>query len=71
MVTLSDNANGEFGDELQQVIEPLANYICATERPRTSLKLALAALIRQIDQTNRSARSQVALTLERRIATRA
>ncbi|HVX59013.1 MAG TPA: hypothetical protein VHC19_00380 [Pirellulales bacterium] len=71
MVTLNDKQNGEFGDDLQHVIEPLANYICATERPRSSLKLALAALIRQIDQTNQSATAQVALTLDRRIAARA
>ncbi|HVW38086.1 MAG TPA: hypothetical protein VHB99_12300 [Pirellulales bacterium] len=54
--------------DLQRVIEPLVSYICATERPRNSLRLALAALVRQIDETNRSATAQVAAILETRLA---
>ena len=57
--------------DLQRVIEPLVSYICATERPRKSLRLALAALARQIDETNRSATAQVAAILETRLATSA
>jgi hypothetical protein len=56
------------GGDLQRVIEPLVSYICATERPRKSLRLALAALVRQIDETNRSATAQVAAILETRLA---
>jgi hypothetical protein len=57
--------------DLQRVIEPLVSYICATERPRKSLRLALAALVRQIDETNRSATAQVAAILEAQLATSA
>ena len=38
--------------DLDHVIEPLANYICASDKPKTTLMSALAALSRQIDATN-------------------
>ena len=68
MKCLNRNANLHSSDDLEQVLEPLADYICATERPRASLKLALAALISQIEQTNRSAAAQVAAFCEGRLA---
>ncbi|HKD36872.1 MAG TPA: hypothetical protein VKB78_08720 [Pirellulales bacterium] len=43
------------GRELEQVVEPLANYICATERPQTALNSALAVLFREIAATNQAA----------------
>lgn len=43
------------GSELEQVVEPLASYICATERPKTALLSALAALVREVEATNRAA----------------
>jgi hypothetical protein len=54
--------------ELQSVIEPLASYICATDQPRLALKLALMALTRQVEQTNRTANAQVARFRESRLA---
>jgi hypothetical protein len=56
-----NNTNCAFeritGNELERVIEPLASYICATERPQTALKSALTLLFREVEATNRSARS--------------
>ncbi len=40
---------------LEQVVEPLANYICATEQPKTALMSALAVLFREVEATNRAA----------------
>jgi hypothetical protein len=46
---------GPADRELEQVVEPLANYICAMEQPRLALMAALAALFREVEVTNRSA----------------
>jgi hypothetical protein len=43
------------GRELKQVVEPLANYICASERPQAVLNTALSALFREITATNHAA----------------
>ena len=43
------------GHELEQVVEPLASYICATERPQSALNSALAVLFREIAATNQAA----------------
>ena len=45
--------------ELTRVIEPLVSYICASERPRASLRTALAALLAEVKQTNSAARVHV------------
>jgi hypothetical protein len=42
-------------NDLRQVIEPLANYICATEQPRQVLLSALAVLFREVAATNQAA----------------
>ena len=39
------------------MVEPLANYICATEEPKRALMSALAALVHEVEATN-----EVALT---------
>ena len=39
---------------LSQIIEPLANYICATDRPRETLLSALAALFDEVKGTHRA-----------------
>ena len=54
--------------EMDRVIEPLANFVCATEQPETVLKLALDALYSRIEQTNRAAGEHVAAFLESRVA---
>jgi hypothetical protein len=43
--------------DLRQMIEPLANYICATDEPKRALMSALAALVHEVESTN-----EVALT---------
>jgi hypothetical protein len=48
---------------LDRVVEPLANYICATDAPRTVLLSALAALCRQVDATNGAATNHFRLLL--------
>jgi hypothetical protein len=41
--------------DLRQMVEPLANYICATDQPRRALLSALAALMSEVEATNRAA----------------
>ena len=43
--------------DLRQMIEPLANFICATDEPKRALMSALAALVHEVESTN-----EVALT---------
>lgn len=43
--------------DLRQVVEPLANYICAMDQPRKVLASALAALFSEVEATNRAATS--------------
>jgi hypothetical protein len=50
--------------DLERVIEPLANYICATEHPQSALKSALAVLFREIETTNRTAAAHFRTFLE-------
>jgi hypothetical protein len=49
--------------DLDRVVEPLANYICAMDTPRTALLSALAALCRQVDATNGAATNHFRLLL--------
>jgi hypothetical protein len=53
-----------IGADLRQVIEPLASYICASDRPRRALSLVFAALSDEVAQVNRTARSHVLRLLE-------
>jgi hypothetical protein len=43
------------GSELERVIEPLASYICATERPKDALMSALSLLFREVEGTHAAA----------------
>ena len=45
-------ADRSIGKDLEQVIEPLAAYICATDEPKTALVSALAVLFREVEATN-------------------
>ena len=45
--------------ELERVIEPLASYLCASDRPRTALLSALEFLFSEVAQTNRAASAHV------------
>ena len=49
-----------FARDLEQVIEPLASYICAADQPRAVLMAALAVLFTEIEVTSRAARAQIA-----------
>jgi len=44
-------------NELERVIEPLASYICATERPGAALRSVVSALLRSVEETNLAAKS--------------
>ena len=44
---------------LKRMIEPLANYITAANRPRAALHSALAVLLSTVEETNRLASAQV------------
>jgi hypothetical protein len=43
------------GSELERVIEPLASYICATDRPKDALMSALTLLFREVEGTHAAA----------------
>ena len=43
--------------DFRQLVEPLANVICATDEPKRALMSALATLIHEVESTN-----EVALT---------
>jgi hypothetical protein len=62
------NAKRTIDIELERVIEPLASYICATERPQAALKVALDLLFSEVEQTNQAASARVAAILERQLA---
>ncbi|HEY2411283.1 MAG TPA: hypothetical protein VGI40_03525 [Pirellulaceae bacterium] len=47
-------------DELAQVIEPLANMICAADRPREALLSALNVLFDEVEGTHKASLMHVA-----------
>jgi hypothetical protein len=49
---------------LERVVEPLASFICATERPKAALASALAILFNEVEQTNRAASAHFAAISE-------
>jgi hypothetical protein len=51
--------------DLEEVVEPLASYICATEQPKTALVSALRALLSQVEATNRTAVAHFRTCLEK------
>ena len=44
---------------LERVIEPLASYISAANRPQAALRSALAVLLSIVEETNRAAHSHL------------
>jgi hypothetical protein len=48
-------AERSVGDELARVIEPLASYISATERPKDALMSAINLLFREIEGNHAAA----------------
>ena len=45
------------GSDLERIIEPLANYICAANQPKQALLSVLAILRHEVETTNRAAMS--------------
>ena len=43
--------------DLKQIVEPLANYICAAQQPKQALLSVVAALRHEVELTNRMALS--------------
>jgi hypothetical protein len=52
--------------DLQRVIEPLASYICATDRPKAVLNLAFSVLFNEVAQMTRVAKVHVARTTSKK-----
>jgi hypothetical protein len=50
--------------DLLRMVEPLANYICATEKPQTALLTALSVLFNEVEATNRAAVAQFRAYME-------
>jgi hypothetical protein len=46
--------NGPIGSDLRRMVEPLANYICATDEPKRALMSAVASLLHEVESTNRA-----------------
>ena len=52
--------------DLARVIEPLASYISASERPKAALMSAMAVLVSEVERTNRAAFAHVTSLMENR-----
>ena len=52
--------------DLARVIEPLASYISASERPKAALLSAMAVLVSEVERTNRAAFAHVTSLMENR-----
>ena len=50
--------------DLRQMVEPLANYICANDQPKAALQSVLAAVLNEVRETNRAARAQFGIYSE-------
>jgi hypothetical protein len=50
--------------DLLRMVEPLANYICATERPQAALLSAMAVLFNEVEATNQAAVAQFRTYME-------
>ena len=64
MIKISPATQWRPESNLERVIEPLASFICATERPGATLMSALAILFNEVEQTNRAAKSHFATVSE-------
>jgi hypothetical protein len=57
MNKINRNLETATDNDLERMVEPLASFICATDRPKAALARALALLCSEIAQTNRAASS--------------
>ena len=60
MNAINPLSHGVSESGLNRVIEPLASYICAADRPKAALHRVVAALLNEVEETNRLAKSHVA-----------
>jgi hypothetical protein len=58
MNTFNRFADRPIRSDLARIVEPLANYICATDEPNRALLSALAVLFHEVEATNRAALAQ-------------
>jgi hypothetical protein len=59
MTTVNCALEWAIESDLERVVEPLASYISASERPKAALLSALAVLVSEVERTNRAAFAQV------------
>jgi hypothetical protein len=64
MIKIHRSLGSATEGNLERVVEPLASFICATERPRAALASALAMLFSEVEQTNRAAKAHFATISE-------
>jgi hypothetical protein len=55
MNQMLSNLDCSARSDLRRMVEPLANYICATDQPRQVLLSALSVLFREVEANNRAA----------------
>jgi hypothetical protein len=60
MNVMNAQSTGRHDRGLDRIIEPLASYICAADRPTAVLNRVVAALLHEVQQTNRVARAHIA-----------
>ncbi|MEX2142916.1 MAG: hypothetical protein WD894_26905 [Pirellulales bacterium] len=66
MNTLNCALQWAADSNLERVIEPLASYISASERPKAALMSALAVLVSEVERTNRAAFAHITSRRENR-----
>ena len=64
MKAINRLAESSNRSDLLRMVEPLANYICATEKPQTALLTALSVLFNEVEATNRAAVAQFRAYME-------
>jgi hypothetical protein len=65
MKTYCRRPHGPVDAHLAQVVEPLASYICSTNRPKSALAAVLALLVSEVEQTIQTANAHLAGGVQR------
>jgi hypothetical protein len=55
MNNASRNQGRLAGSDLHEMVEPLANYICAADEPKRALMTAVRTLVHEVESTHRAA----------------
>ena len=64
MIKINRASQRSRESDLERVVEPLASFICATDRPRAALLSAVAILFSEVEQTNQAALAHFATVSE-------